>query len=260
MSSAPSMLDWILWKTDPWGLGGWEICQCILRLVEEGGTWWHSDVVLHVLPLSWYLVLMRTLEFHGGPRASCDWRLRLWWRTVGLRTEEQTGLCWRLLHLKLWGKTNHKPWRSTPLILFRSIAGAKFETSNPKTVSLEKPGERWPWYLAAVARVTACNLAKVPLSKASLDVAIFCLALMGTDWTKFVAEVQCNCCNCEVWRPESNGFRARKKKNCQARRCLKPGGLGPGGRGKTAGHLHLSVLYGAFSAYNYKCVLPFCNM
>ena len=46
---------------------------------------------------------------------------------------------------------------------------------------------------AAVARVTACNLAKVPLSKASLDVAIFCLALMGTDWTKFVAEVRCNC-------------------------------------------------------------------
>eukprot|EP00434_Breviolum_minutum_P032033 symbB.v1.2.028329.t1/scaffold2995.1/size65713/4 len=48
------------------------------------------------------------------------------------------------------------------------------------------------------SRVTACNLAKVPLSKASLDVAIFCLALMGTDWTKFVAE---------------------------ARRCLKPGGV-----------------------------------
>eukprot|EP00435_Cladocopium_sp_Y103_P035473 s1409_g9.t1 len=48
------------------------------------------------------------------------------------------------------------------------------------------------------SRVTACNLAAVPLPKASLDVAIFCLALMGTDWTKFVAE---------------------------ARRCLKLGGL-----------------------------------
>eukprot|EP00913_Durusdinium_trenchii_P020885 g19623.t1 len=48
------------------------------------------------------------------------------------------------------------------------------------------------------SRVTACNLAKVPLPKASLDVAIFCLALMGTDWIKFVTE---------------------------ARRCLKLGGL-----------------------------------
>lgn len=48
------------------------------------------------------------------------------------------------------------------------------------------------------SRVTACNLAAVPLPKASLNVAVFCLALMGTDWTKFVAE---------------------------ARRCLKLGGL-----------------------------------
>ncbi|CAE7540266.1 rrp8 [Symbiodinium natans] len=47
-------------------------------------------------------------------------------------------------------------------------------------------------------RVTACNLAHVPLPDASLDVAVFCLALMGTDWIKFVEE---------------------------AHRCLKPGGL-----------------------------------
>lgn len=47
-------------------------------------------------------------------------------------------------------------------------------------------------------RVTACNLAHVPLPNASLDVAVFCLALMGTDWIKFVEE---------------------------AHRCLKPGGL-----------------------------------
>lgn len=46
-------------------------------------------------------------------------------------------------------------------------------------------------------RVTACNLAHVPLPNASLDVAVFCLALMGTDWIKFVEE---------------------------AHRCLKPGG------------------------------------
>ena len=37
-------------------------------------------------------------------------------------------------------------------------------------------------------RVTACNLAHVPLPNASLDVAVFCLALMGTDWIKFVEE------------------------------------------------------------------------
>ncbi|CAE7319415.1 rrp8, partial [Symbiodinium sp. CCMP2456] len=37
-------------------------------------------------------------------------------------------------------------------------------------------------------RVTACNLAHVPLPDASLDVAVFCLALMGTDWIKFVEE------------------------------------------------------------------------
>jgi ribosomal RNA-processing protein 8 len=56
--------------------------------------------------------------------------------------------------------------------------------------------------MSSVPRVTACNLAAVPLLKASLNVAVFCLALMGTDWTKFVAEVQ-------KWRwgwdQESNG-------------------------------------------------------
>ena len=39
-----------------------------------------------------------------------------------------------------------------------------------------------------------------------------------------------------------------ERMNCQARRCLKPGGLGPGGQGKTTAHLHLSVLYGVLSA------------
>merc|ERR1712151_944714 len=37
-------------------------------------------------------------------------------------------------------------------------------------------------------RVTPCNLADVPLKDQSLDVAVFCLALMGTDWPQFVQE------------------------------------------------------------------------
>ena len=46
-----------------------------------------------------------------------------------------------------------------------------------------------------VARVTACNLASVPLPGKSLDVAIFCLALMGTDWVDFVTEAKiCGSC------------------------------------------------------------------
>lgn len=47
-------------------------------------------------------------------------------------------------------------------------------------------------------RVTPCNLANVPLPDASIDIAVFCLALMGTDWPSFLAE---------------------------AHRCLRPGGL-----------------------------------
>ncbi|XP_071500033.1 uncharacterized protein [Diadema antillarum] len=36
--------------------------------------------------------------------------------------------------------------------------------------------------------VTVCNIAKVPLKPSTLDVAIFCLSLMGTDWIDFVME------------------------------------------------------------------------
>ena len=36
--------------------------------------------------------------------------------------------------------------------------------------------------------VTACNIADVPLPNACLDMAVFSLALMGTDWPKFVKE------------------------------------------------------------------------
>ncbi|KAJ2828543.1 25S rRNA (adenine645-N1)-methyltransferase [Coemansia erecta] len=37
-------------------------------------------------------------------------------------------------------------------------------------------------------RITACNIADVPLPDASVDVAIFSLALMGTDFIQFVRE------------------------------------------------------------------------
>ncbi|KAG0318482.1 25S rRNA (adenine645-N1)-methyltransferase [Dissophora globulifera] len=37
-------------------------------------------------------------------------------------------------------------------------------------------------------RVTACDIAHLPLEDASVDVAIFCLSLMGTDFLKFLRE------------------------------------------------------------------------
>ncbi|KAJ2774746.1 25S rRNA (adenine645-N1)-methyltransferase [Coemansia nantahalensis] len=37
-------------------------------------------------------------------------------------------------------------------------------------------------------RITACNIASVPLDSGAADVAIFCLALMGTDFLAFVRE------------------------------------------------------------------------
>jgi ribosomal RNA-processing protein 8 len=36
--------------------------------------------------------------------------------------------------------------------------------------------------------VIACNMAHTPLADASVDVAVFCLALMGTDYGTFLAE------------------------------------------------------------------------
>lgn len=36
--------------------------------------------------------------------------------------------------------------------------------------------------------VTACNIAKVPLADASIDIAIYCLALMGTSVREFLLE------------------------------------------------------------------------
>lgn len=44
--------------------------------------------------------------------------------------------------------------------------------------------------VAVNERVTACNIAEVPLADASLDVAVFCLSLMGVDWLDFLTEAR----------------------------------------------------------------------
>ncbi len=46
--------------------------------------------------------------------------------------------------------------------------------------------------IAANPRVTACDISKVPLDDASLDVAVFSLSLMGTNYPDFIREaVRC---------------------------------------------------------------------
>lgn len=42
--------------------------------------------------------------------------------------------------------------------------------------------------VAANARVVACNIAHVPLGDGAVDVAVFCLSLMGTDYVQFLVE------------------------------------------------------------------------
>lgn len=42
--------------------------------------------------------------------------------------------------------------------------------------------------VSTVPGVIACNMAHTPLADASVDVAVFCLALMGTDYGAFLAE------------------------------------------------------------------------
>ena len=53
--------------------------------------------------------------------------------------------------------------------------------------------------------ITACDIAHVPLDNNCLDIAIFCLALMGTNWSDFILESNrclkmngllwvCHCC------------------------------------------------------------------
>lgn len=42
--------------------------------------------------------------------------------------------------------------------------------------------------VAAKPSVIACNMAHTPLATASCNVAVFCLALMGTDYGSFLVE------------------------------------------------------------------------
>ncbi len=39
---------------------------------------------------------------------------------------------------------------------------------------------------AANERVTVCDIAHTPLSDNSVDIGVFCLALMGTNWIDFI--------------------------------------------------------------------------
>ena len=61
-------------------------------------------------------------------------------------------------------------------------------------------------HVAINERVTACDLAKVPLEDEDLDLAIFCLALMGTNFTDYVREVH-RCLPLDgrihIWEPAS---------------------------------------------------------
>ena len=51
--------------------------------------------------------------------------------------------------------------------------------------------------------ITACDIANVPLEDGCLDIAIFCLALMGTNWSEFIAESnRCLKNNGQLWIAE----------------------------------------------------------
>ncbi|KHN73757.1 Ribosomal RNA-processing protein 8 [Toxocara canis] len=43
-------------------------------------------------------------------------------------------------------------------------------------------------FIALNERITACNMAKVPLEKETVDVAVFCLSLMGTNLNEYLRE------------------------------------------------------------------------
>ena len=43
-------------------------------------------------------------------------------------------------------------------------------------------------HVAADDRVTACDMRKTPLENESLDAAVFCLSLMGTNWSEYLRE------------------------------------------------------------------------
>lgn len=59
----------------------------------------------------------------------------------------------------------------------------------PTTSTPTNPQEVHSFDLAATApSVVACNMSAVPLSSASVDAAVFCLSLMGTDYGSFLEE------------------------------------------------------------------------
>lgn len=48
--------------------------------------------------------------------------------------------------------------------------------------------------------IVACDIAHVPLADKSLDIAIYCLALMGTNWSEFIVESnRCLKKNGQLW-------------------------------------------------------------
>ena len=53
-------------------------------------------------------------------------------------------------------------------------------------------------HVAVDASVVACDIAKVPLADGALDVAIFCLSLMGTSFTDYVREAH-RCIRLDGW-------------------------------------------------------------
>jgi ribosomal RNA-processing protein 8 len=44
--------------------------------------------------------------------------------------------------------------------------------------------------VAANPLITRCNIAHVPLADSSVDIVIFCLSLMGTDYHAFLCEAK----------------------------------------------------------------------
>ena len=61
-------------------------------------------------------------------------------------------------------------------------------------------------HVAINASVVACDIAHVPLEKGALDVAVFCLSLMGANFTDYVREAH-RCLRLDgwlhVWEPAS---------------------------------------------------------
>ncbi|KAH8738849.1 hypothetical protein FG386_002304 [Cryptosporidium ryanae] len=53
-----------------------------------------------------------------------------------------------------------------------------------------------PKELACKNNITICNIKSVPLGDNTLDLAVFCLSLMGTDWPLFIAEA-CRVVKCK---------------------------------------------------------------